>query len=579
MLRAIGVAEGLGEPPPDRIVVRWDKAWDLYAPEHPGDLPAGVEPGALPLATWFWEAMGHVAGRLSVDGPEQVWCWCPLMTPAGRNLVIRLASFWSTEIQAVGAGGALVGPNLWQPPLAHVLVDQVMGPADPPAWHPRGSGERQHFLMPWLGVGRAFFRVEVLGSGGASARLHSHSAVDEYYLVLEGRGTLRMEDQAVPVGPGNLVAKPTGPDVTSQILADQGEEVRLLDMEIWPSADRGSKDLVTYSDHQEILLRGGGWSALFPVGALLSPADLGPHYQSGYQRHADGTWSPAEVPGATARPAVPVRASADDRSAARRSRPPGSGLVETRFGAMAVRRHQAGAGLPIVFLHGLGSAGRVFDRQRPWLTDRELLAPDLLGFGGSDRPTDGDYSPAGQAAAVVDMLNALDVVRCDLVGHSMGGTVALALQALFPSRVARLVVAEPNLVSGGGLISRRALDLSEQEYVRLGLHTVFAEMRPGPAARPMEVHYWDTLADADPRAMHRASLQLVHLDLDGEALVRGAVGFLAGAESHDGSLAVARAAGVPVAIIDGAGHDMFSDNPDGTGRALKDWLGASGPGE
>ena len=254
-------------------------------------------------------------------------------------------------------------------------------------------------------------------------------------------------------------------------------------------------------------------------------------------------------------------------------------FLETRFGAMAVRRHRGGAGVPLVFLHGLGSAGRVFGGQCPWFADREVLAPDLLGFGGSDRPARWDYSPAGQAAAVVNMLDALDVARCDLVGHSMGGAVALALAALFPRRVARLVVAEPNLVSGGGLISRRALDLSEDDYVRLGLHTVFADLRPGPTARPMESTYWDTLTDADPRAMHRASLQLVYLDLDGETLVRGALGLLAGAESHDGSVAVAQAAGIPVAIIDGSGHDMFSDNPDGTGRALRDWLGSTGPGE
>ena len=79
--------------------------------------------------------------------------------------------------------------------------------------------------------------------------------------------------------------------------------------------------------------------------------------------------------------------------------------------------------------------------------------------------------------------------------------------------------------------------------------------------------------------MHRASLQLVHLDLDGEALVRGARGLLAGAESHDGSLAVARAAGIPVAIIEGSGHDMFSDNPGATAQAPRDWLGSTGSGE
>jgi len=53
--------------------------------------------------------------------------------------------------------------------------------------------------MPLLGPGRTAFRIEVIENGESSARLHSHSDVDEYYLILEGSGTLRFNDKDVTV--------------------------------------------------------------------------------------------------------------------------------------------------------------------------------------------------------------------------------------------------------------------------------------------------------------------------------------------------------------------------------------------
>src|SRR5216117_4299341 len=56
----------------------------------------------------------------------------------------------------------------------------------------------QRFFMPLLGPGRAFFRVEEISNGQSAARYHSHSEVDEYYLILDGSGTLRYHDKDVP---------------------------------------------------------------------------------------------------------------------------------------------------------------------------------------------------------------------------------------------------------------------------------------------------------------------------------------------------------------------------------------------
>ena len=82
----------------------------------------------------------------------------------------------------------------------------------------------------------------------------------------------------------------------------------------------------------------------------------------------------------------------------------------------------------------------------PALAERfTVVAPDLLGHGKSAKPR-GDYSLGAFASGVRDLLVALDIERATIVGHSLGGGVALQLAYQFPERCERLV-----LVSSGGL--------------------------------------------------------------------------------------------------------------------------------
>ena len=108
-----------------------------------------------------------------------------------------------------------------------------------------------------------------------------------------------------------------------------------------------------------------------------------------------------------------------------------------------------GTGPPVVFLHGFG-ANRT--HWTPWLpgltTDHECLTVDLPGFGEAPAPADGDYSPAGMARAVVDWIEDLDLDDCTIVGHSMGGGVALLVALYLLDRAAG--GGRPRL---GGLVS------------------------------------------------------------------------------------------------------------------------------
>jgi pimeloyl-ACP methyl ester carboxylesterase len=77
--------------------------------------------------------------------------------------------------------------------------------------------------------------------------------------------------------------------------------------------------------------------------------------------------------------------------------------------------------------------------------DHTVIAPDLIGHGDSAAPR-GDYSLGAHAASIRDLLTALGVERATVVGHSLGGGVAMQFFYQFPSRVERLV-----LISSGGL--------------------------------------------------------------------------------------------------------------------------------
>jgi pimeloyl-ACP methyl ester carboxylesterase len=106
----------------------------------------------------------------------------------------------------------------------------------------------------------------------------------------------------------------------------------------------------------------------------------------------------------------------------------------------------AGEGPLLVLLHGITSTSDAWRDVLPELAKRyTVVAPDLLGHGRSAKPR-GDYSLGAYAAGVRDLLAVLDFERGTIVGHSLGGGIALQFAYLFPERVDRLA-----LVNSGGL--------------------------------------------------------------------------------------------------------------------------------
>jgi pimeloyl-ACP methyl ester carboxylesterase len=105
-----------------------------------------------------------------------------------------------------------------------------------------------------------------------------------------------------------------------------------------------------------------------------------------------------------------------------------------------------GSGALLVLLHGIAGTSATWDGLIPRLSGHlRVLAPDLLGHGESAKP-EGDYSLGAYANVLRDLLEVLGHGRATLVGHSLGGGIALQFAYQFPERCERLV-----LVSSGGL--------------------------------------------------------------------------------------------------------------------------------
>ena len=100
----------------------------------------------------------------------------------------------------------------------------------------------------------------------------------------------------------------------------------------------------------------------------------------------------------------------------------------------------------MVLVHGVAGRAAQWDQIVQLLAERHtVVAPDLLGHGESAKPR-GDYSLGAHASGVRDLLVGLDIARATIVGHSLGGGIAMQFAYQFPERCERLV-----LVSSGGL--------------------------------------------------------------------------------------------------------------------------------
>ncbi len=148
-------------------------------------------------------------------------------------------------------------------------------------------------------------------------------------------------------------------------------------------------------------------------------------------------------------------------------------------------------GVPLVLLHGFGNEAHFWDDLAPALAPYyRTIAIDLRGHGDSDRDPEARYDHLSMARDLEALTETLGISRLALIGHSLGGRVALRFAGRNPDRLAGLVLVDsgPDLDARG--TTRIRLDTSQQEptfgsveeYAQL-LHRIYPAARPGSLAR------------------------------------------------------------------------------------------------
>ena len=112
-------------------------------------------------------------------------------------------------------------------------------------------------------------------------------------------------------------------------------------------------------------------------------------------------------------------------------------------GGLRVNYTREGSGPPLLMLHGWANSSLTLQPLAHALTDiRDVYAPDLPGFGRTERPREPEgWDTARHAAFIVELMDKLKLERADFFGHSHGGRIATYLAATSPHRVTRLILA------------------------------------------------------------------------------------------------------------------------------------------
>ena len=265
---------------------------------------------------------------------------------------------------------------------------------------------------------------------------------------------------------------------------------------------------------------------------------------------------------------------------------PGGRLLDLPAGEVQVREAGRRGGSPIVLVHCFTCAMDWWDQVLPALERRHrVLEVDLLGHGGSEKPGSG-YSPPDQAAMVAEAMRRRGFGDAEVVGHSLGGAVAVALAEEAPELVDRVVIidtAPDHSRSSLGLLAGLAFDpvigemlwnIKPDFAVRDGLSVAFAPGFDVPDAFVDDVNrmtftaYHDSASESDDyvseapldERMRRTGLPLMVLMGAEEQIIDGPAGALA-----------EYAKTVPWAktrLIAGSGHSPAVEKPAETAAIL-----------
>jgi pimeloyl-ACP methyl ester carboxylesterase len=238
--------------------------------------------------------------------------------------------------------------------------------------------------------------------------------------------------------------------------------------------------------------------------------------------------------------------------------------IEGPAGKLAIDDAGQGPSDPVVLVHSLAGNTRQWSAQLDHLRQsRRAVALDLRGHGESEQPKNGDYALTSVADDIRAAADALGIEWFVLVGHSMGGGVALAYAGAHPERVSRLLLLDP--VGDGTQIPA-----AEMKPFLEGLESAYEETIEG---------YWSSISGPDPAVRQRLLRDLRATPR--ETVVRGFKAVL----QFDPKPALARFRGLALAVVTPSNdfpfslHRLTGGPPHRVVEGTGHWIQIEKPGE
>jgi pimeloyl-ACP methyl ester carboxylesterase len=264
----------------------------------------------------------------------------------------------------------------------------------------------------------------------------------------------------------------------------------------------------------------------------------------------------------------------------------------------------AGSGPPLLLLHGIGDTSQTWSRVMPLLAAHcTVIAPDLLGHGLSDKPR-ADYAISAYACGMRDLLAVLDIDTVTVVGHSLGGGVAMQFAYQFPERCERLVIVgsggigrevHPLLRLAAGPVAEVVLPFATAAPVRWAVRRSAGVLRRLPVGSLGDdteyvVDRYDGLASARSRSAFLRTLR-AGVDLRGQVITMLDRCYLAAGlptlivwGTKDPVIPVRHARiaheampGSRLELFEGAGHFPHRDDPVRFAGLLHDFIAGTSP--
>ena len=251
-------------------------------------------------------------------------------------------------------------------------------------------------------------------------------------------------------------------------------------------------------------------------------------------------------------------------------------MEKTNVNGIDIAYTRTGKGSPLVLIHGYPLDHTIWDKVIPLLKGKfDVIAPDLRGFGES-MSTTREYGMKEYAADIAGLLDNLNLQQASIVGHSMGGYVALAFAKAFPARV-----------RGLGLVSSQALaDPPDRQEARIksaedvsqnGVRGVADGMAPKLSADPsLQTYARDLINRQSAAGVIGALKAMAHREDSMDTLRTFQIPLVLVHGDADALIPIDRSREIESAVLQarmftlaGAGHLPMLEDPKKTAEALK----------